>query len=480
MSGLALWSAAQAAAATGGRNTAEWAASGVSIDSRSLAPGDLFIALAGPNFDGHDFIADAFDNGAAAAVSHRRPGEAGLSALSEAAPLLIVADTMTALGDLGHAARARSRARFIGVTGSVGKTSTKEALARCLRAQAPTAASAGSLNNHWGLPLSLARLPPEAAYGVFELGMNQPGEIRDLAALLRPQVALITNVEAAHIGYFGSIEEIAAAKAEIFEGMAADGVAVLNRDNPHFERLAGTARAAGLERIIGFGRDAGAEARLLECKLGPEGSRVRAEILGERLDYRLSLPGSHWVINSLAVLATVAAAAADVVRAARELARLEPIKGRGVRRRINLPEGAVELIDDTYNANPTSMRAAFEVLGHTPVGPQGRRIAVLGDMLELGARAGELHAALAEPLREAGVDLVLTCGAGMTALHDALPVRMRGGHAADSRALLPLARAAMRAGDAVLVKGSAGSHMGPVVEALMDAARSLSRAANGE
>ncbi len=471
-----LWTDAQADAATGGRSTAPWAANGVSIDSRSLAPQDLFVALQGPSFDGHDFIAKAFEGGAAAALSHRRPASG-----ASPGPLLLVDDTMAALRGLGQAARARSRARFIGVTGSVGKTSTKEALARCLRAQAPTAASAASLNNHWGLPLSLSRLPHDAVYGIFELGMNHPGEIRDLTGLLRPDVALITNIEAVHIGHFDSVEQIADAKAEIFEGMPPDGTAVLNRDSPHFARLAEKARAAGVGRIIGFGRDAAAEARLIDCGLEATGSRVEAEILGARLSYRVGLPGSHWVANSLAVLATVAAAGADVARAADELAGIEAVAGRGLRGEIDLPEGSFTLIDDSYNANVNSMCAAFEVLGKAVVGPAttgptttgrgGRRIAILGDMLELGARAREMHLALAQPLRDAGVDLVLTCGPEMAALQDALPAALRGGHAADSAALAPIATATLAAGDVVLIKGSLGSRMKLLVEALSDMAQ---------
>ena len=491
MSAAPLWTDAQAGAATGGRNTAPWTANGVSIDSRSLAPRDLFIALQGPSFDGHDFIAKAFESGAAAALSHRHPvpGAPGAPDAPDApGPLLLVEDTMAALRSLGAAARARSRARFIGVTGSVGKTSTKEALAHCLRAQAPTAASAASLNNHWGLPLSLSRLPHDAVYGVFELGMNHPGEIRDLTGLLRPDVALITNVEAVHIGHFDSLEQIADAKAEIFEGMSREGApggtAVVNRDNPHFARLAEKARAAGVGRVIGFGRDAAAEARLIDCNLEATGSRVEAEILGARLSYRVGLPGSHWVANSLAVLATVAAAGADVTRAAAELASLEAVAGRGVRREIDLPEGRFTLIDDSYNANVISMRAAFEVLGKAAIGPAtagsgGRRIAILGDMLELGARAREMHLALARPLQDAGIDLVLTCGPEMAALQDALPAALRGGHAADSSALAPIATAILAAGDVVLIKGSLGSRMKLLVEALSNLTQDWPRAANG-
>lgn len=476
MSGGMLWTAAEAAEATGGANSADWAASGVSIDSRSLAPGDLFIALAGPAFDGHDFMATAFTAGAAAALSHRAPETTGLPA---AAPILLVEDTMTALQRLGIAARARSSARFIGVTGSVGKTSVKEALARCLRAQAPTSASAGSLNNHWGVPLSLARLPRDAVYGVFELGMNHPGEIRELAAMLRPEVALITNIEAAHIGYFNSIEEIADAKAEIFESMGPNGTAVLNRDNPHFDRLATKARKAGIGRIISFGRDARAEVRLIDCKLNAESSHVSAEILGLRLDYDLPLPGMHWVMNSLGVLATVAAIGANPAAAAKELAHIEPIKGRGERHSIAFGAGAFDLIDDSYNANPTSVRAALDVLSRIEPGAGGRRIAVLGDMLELGPDSAAIHAALNQPLQDAGIELVFTCGTGMAELNAALPSALRAGHAADSGALIPLVTNAIGPNDAVLVKGSAGSRMGLIVEALKGMADALPRAANG-
>ncbi|MFQ5774235.1 MAG: UDP-N-acetylmuramoylalanyl-D-glutamyl-2,6-diaminopimelate--D-alanyl-D-alanine ligase [Kiloniellaceae bacterium] len=473
MSAEVLWTAEAAAEATGGANTAAWAATGVSIDTRTLRSGDLFVALAGPNFDGHDFIAEAFKKGAAAAIAHRPTGD------TSAGPLLVVADTLAALWRLGAAARARGRARVIGVTGSVGKTSTKEALAACLSAAAPTAASAGSLNNHWGVPLSLARLPRAAAYGVFELGMNHPGEIRDLARLLRPEVALITNVEAAHIGYFRSIEEIAEAKAEIFEGMGPDGTAVLNRDNRHFERLAAAARTAGLRRVVGFGRGAEAEVRLIDCTLEATRSRVSAEVFGRPVTYLLSVPGTHWVANSLAVLATVSAAGADVTAAAAAMGRLVPVKGRGRRHAVRLPDGAFVLIDDSYNANPTSMQAAFEVLGRTETGPGGRRIAALGDMLELGPDSAAMHRGLAGPLRAAGIDVVFTCGRDMAALNASLPQAMRGGHAADARALVPLVTAVVAAGDAVLVKGSAGSRMGLIAEALKGMSQALPRAANG-
>ncbi len=475
MTPAALWTAAQAAEATGGRNSADWSASGVSIDSRSLEHGDLFIALEGPSFDGHDFLAAAFDAGAAAAVAQRRP-----EGLREDAPLLLVEDTLAALNGLGRAARARSEACFIGVTGSVGKTGVKEALRHCLTPQAPTAASAGSLNNHWGVPLSLARMRHQSLFGVFEMGMNHPGEIRELTKLVRPHVALITAIEAAHSEFFASIEEIAKAKAEIFEGVEPGGAAVINREHPFFTLLSDRAERAGVTRIVTFGRHPEADARLINCSLHGGHSTVRALVGGDLLDYSLGLPGAHWVMNSLAVLATILASGADLRAATAEMATLKPLKGRGARQVLSLPGGKFELIDDAYNANPASMRAAFEVLQKTTLAKGGRRVAVLGDMLELGEEAAELHAKLAEPLKDAEIELVYTCGTNMAALHEALPKARRGGHAADAGSLAPLVAAGLRPGDTVLVKGSQGSRMALVIEALESLEHTPPRAANGE
>jgi len=475
----ALWTAADAAAATNGTTTGEWTASGVSIDSRTLEPGDLFIALKGPSFDGHDYVAAAFAAGAAVAMIHRDPAELP-GDIADDRPLLRVGDTLKSLWALGTAARTRSKAEFLGITGSVGKTSTKEALRECLAAQAPTAANLGSLNNHWGVPLSLARMGPDAVYGVFEMGMNHPGEIAQLSALVRPRVAVITNVEPVHIAFFSSVAEIAEAKAEIFQGVTEGGVAVLNRDHALFHLLRERAEAAGIARIIGFGRHPDAEVRALEATLEPNVSRVRAAVLGIEVDYRLSLAGSHWVANSLAVLAAVAAVGADVVQAAEALGRVAPLKGRGQRFTPALPGGSFLLIDDSYNANPTSMRAAFQVLAQVRLAKGARRIAVLGDMLELGEDAAARHARLAAPLSALGIDLVFTCGVAMAALHEALPKALRGGHVADSRSLAPLVTGALKPGDAVLVKGSAGSRMGLVVEALQSIEADPPRAANGE
>ncbi|MGF1593620.1 MAG: UDP-N-acetylmuramoylalanyl-D-glutamyl-2,6-diaminopimelate--D-alanyl-D-alanine ligase [Kiloniellaceae bacterium] len=470
-----LWSAEEARQATGGRNTRDWQATGVSIDSRTLEPGDLFIALKGPSFDGHDFAGKAIKAGAAASMVHRRA-----DGIDESMPLIIVDDTFAALWRLGTAARERSSARLIAVTGSVGKTGTKEALRLCLSPQGLTAASIGSFNNHWGVPLSLARMQRKAVYGIFELGMNHPGEIRELAALVRPQVSIITNIEPAHIGNFASITDIADAKAEIFEGMGANGTAVLNRDNALFHHLCTRAEDAGVTRILSFGRHKEADARLLDCSLHATCSAVTASIRGQEIDYCLAMPGSHWVMNSLAVLAAVSAAGADVVKAAAEFARLQPLKGRGERHSVAAPAGAFKVTDDSYNANPTSMRAAFEVLGRADVGEGGRRIAVLGDMLEMGERSEEMHAGLAGPLQDAGIDLVFTCGSAMAALHAALPAARRGGHAEDSKALAVLVAEAVRPGDSLLVKGSLGSRMAVVVETLLALGERAPKAANGQ
>lgn len=454
----ALWTAEAVAAATGGRTTGDWVASGVSIDTRTLAPGDLFVALAGPNRDGHAFVASALAKGAAGALVSREPeGEV------DPAALVFVPDTQAALESLGRAGRARTRARIAAVTGSVGKTGTKEALRHALARQAPTHASAASHNNHWGVPLSLARMPEGVSFGVFELGMSHAGEIRALTRLVRPRVAVVTTVAAAHLAFFPSVAAIADAKAEIFEGLEPGGVAIINRDNEHHARLRAHAERSPAGRIVTFGEHAGADWRLAELKLLPDHSEVVATRGRLRLAYRLGTPGRHLALNSLAVLAAVEALGADPVQAARSLGELRPPAGRGERRRLRLPGGEALLLDESYNANPASMAAAIGLLGQMP----GRRVAVLGDMLELGEQAPRLHAELEAALAAAGVDLVFTCGPLMAHLHAALPPARRGGHGADSAAIAPAVAAALRPGDVVLVKGSLGSRMARVVDALL-------------
>lgn len=475
----ALWTGSEAATATDGQTRGAWQASGLSIDSRSVAKGDLFIALEGPNHDGHDYVAQALKDGAAAAMVHRIPAD-----LPEGAPLLIVEDTLKGLQDLGRAARARTKAQIVGVTGSSGKTSTKEALRACLETLGKTFASVGSFNNHWGLPLSLARMPRDTEFGIFEMGMNHPGEIAALSAIARPDVAIITNIGLAHIEFFEDQSGIADAKAEIFSGMTSKGVAVLPREDAFFSHLAERAGAAGVNRVISYGKSDSAGVQLLDASLYDSCSAVAARVGPQDLDYCLAQPGLHWVMNSLGVLAVVKALGGDVVRASGAFARLQALPGRGQRHRIALESGGgFLLIDESYNANPASMRATIAVLGRAETGERGRRIAVLGDMREMGPEAPRFHAELAPVLAEAGIDLVFACGESMAHLYHALPETLRGGHATRSAELAPLVTAAIRDGDAVAVKGSLASGMKTVVEALLalgdENGGDLPRAANG-
>ena len=437
-------------------------ATGVTFDSRAVSRGDLFFAMTGETTDGHGFVADALARGAAAAVVARDvPGTKG--------NLVRVADTLVALHDLGRAGRRRSRARVASVTGSVGKTSTKDALRAILSAQAPTSASTASFNNHVGVPISLARLPREAAYGVFEIGMNHPGEIEPLARLVEAHVGVVTNVEPAHIGYMGSEEAIADEKAALFAGMQPDAVAVLNRDNRHYERLVTNARRFGVKRIVGFGKSEAAEARLLACNLHDWGSDVVALIHDRRIEYRLGAAGEHWVLNSLAALAVVEALGADLAKAAATLADVKASPGRGARRRLAFGSGTIELLDESYNANPASMRAMLGVLARTEPAPGGRRVLAMGDMRELGEDADSYHAGLADAVAQSGAAEVFLCGPHMQALWQRLAAGQRGAYRPDSAALAPDVAGALRAGDVIAIKGSLGSKMKNVVDAVLAA-----------
>lgn len=434
---------------------------GISIDSRTSGKGDAFFAIKGENRDGHDFVDSALKGGAGLAVVARdqRDRFAG-------APLLVVPDVLEALRNLARAARARTEARVIAVTGSVGKTGTKEALRLALSTDGETHASVASYNNHWGVPLSLARCPASTKYAVLEIGMNHAGEITPLTKLARPHVAIITGIEPVHLEYFGSLEKIADAKAEIFAGVEPGGAAVLNRDNAQFSRLAAAAKAARIERVVSFGEHKDADALLLRLSLQADCSTVEARILGQTVTYKLGAPGRHIVLNSLAVLTAVSLVGADLAMAALALNNLRPASGRGTRTVLTVPGGNALLIDESYNANPASMQAAIALLGQVPVGQRGRRIAVLGDMLELGPTAAELHRALAKAIEAANVDLVFCSGPLMRALWEALPSRARGGYSETAAGLEPMVVSAIRAGDAVMVKGSLGSKMGPIVRAL--------------
>jgi len=434
---------------------------GISIDSRTLAKSDAFFAIQGENLDGHEFVDGALKAGAGLAVVAR-----GQEQRFSGAPLLIIPDVLEGLRDLARAARARLHARVVAVTGSVGKTGTKEALRLALSANGETHASVSSYNNHWGVPLSLARCLESVKYAVFEIGMNHAGEITPLTKLVRPQVAIITTIEPVHLEYFGSLEKIADAKAEIFAGIEKGGATVLNRDNGQYERLVAAAETAGVGRIVSFGAHDGADARLLRVSLQADSSTIEARILGQPVTYRLGVPGRHLVLNSLAALAAASLVGADLALAALALNNLKPASGRGARTLLTVPGGAVLLIDESYNANPASMRAAIALLGQAEVGDCGRRIAVLGDMLELGPTGAQLHGAIAEAVEAAKIDLVYCSGPLMRALWEALPSRVRGGYAETAAGLETTVLDAIRAGDAVMVKGSLGSKMGPIVRAL--------------
>jgi UDP-N-acetylmuramoyl-tripeptide--D-alanyl-D-alanine ligase len=458
-----LWTIDEMAAAMGADKLGALpdAVGGISIDSRTLGKGDAFFAIQGDNRDGHDFVDDALKTGAGLAVVARAQAPHFADA-----PLLAVDDVLEALRALARAGRRRiDKAKVIAVTGSVGKTGTKEALRLALSADGETHASASSYNNHWGVPLSLARCPASVHYAVFEIGMNHAGEITPLTALVQPHVAIVTAIEPVHLEYFGSLEKIADAKAEIFTGLQPGGTAVLNCDNGQFARLAAAAREAGA-RIVSFGEDPEADAQLVRCALQPDASMVEARIFSEPVTYKIGAPGKHLVQNSLAVLAAVALVGADLALAALALSKLQPAVGRGARAILKMPGGSALLIDESYNANPASMRAAIALLGQAPLGAHGRRIAVLGDMLELGDQGAALHRALAEPIENASVDLVFCSGPQMQALWKMLPSTRQGGYADTAAALEPAVLGAVRAGDAVMVKGSLGSKMAPIVKAL--------------
>jgi UDP-N-acetylmuramoyl-tripeptide--D-alanyl-D-alanine ligase len=466
----ALWTAAEAEAATGGRATRAFAVSGISIDSRSLVPGDLFVALKDVR-DGHDFVRAALDRGAAAALVSRIPEGCDVSD-----PLIIVPDVLAALAALGAAGRARSAARVVAVTGSVGKTSTKEMLREVLAGQGRVHAAEASFNNHWGVPLTLARMPRDAEFAVIEIGMNHPGEIEPLARLARPHVALITTVAPAHLAAFDDgIEGVAREKAAIFAGLEPDGIAVIPSGLEVTPILMAAAKEAGA-RVIRFGAGAGDDWQAEQLRLMADAVVVSARHAGGKLLYKVATAGRHFAINALGVLAVAAALGVDPAIAACDIGRWRPPAGRGRRERVQLDiveaQMAFDLIDDAYNANPTSMAAAFEVLAaaepRNGIGRvrDGRRIAILGDMLELGEGEIAAHEALARDPAMAAVQLVHCVGPRMRALWQALPKARRGEWHETAPALAARAHQLVDAGDVVLVKGSKGSKVSLVVDAL--------------
>ncbi|HEY5226540.1 MAG TPA: UDP-N-acetylmuramoylalanyl-D-glutamyl-2,6-diaminopimelate--D-alanyl-D-alanine ligase [Methylovirgula sp.] len=436
---------------------------GISIDTRTLADGDLFFAVQGDNSDGHDHVATAFEKGAAAAVV----SEARADALNGVGPLYVVRDVLPALERLARAARARTKARIAAVTGSVGKTSTKEALRLVLADAGAVHASVASYNNHWGVPLTLARMPRDTRFGVIEIGMNHAGEITPLVAMARPHVVIITTVAPVHLEFFPNVEAIADAKAEIFSGLVPGGIAILNRDDAQFDRLSAAARASAAGHIATFGAAALADARLIDTTLAHDSTLVTAEILGQPISYRIGAPGRHLALNSLAVLLTAKAFGLDLEAAAATLARFEAPDGRGRRFVLQTGQGPFTLIDESYNANPASVRAALALAGGLPMhGIFGRRIAVLGDMRELGPRSDELHAELAADVQINHVDTVFAAGPMMKHLFDALPTAVQGAWCASATELEPIVADTVHAGDLVVVKGSNASQMSLIVKAL--------------
>ncbi|MGY9048115.1 hypothetical protein P775_17895 [Puniceibacterium antarcticum] len=466
---MSLWSAAEAAAATGGRAIGDWVASGVSIDTRTLMYGDLFVALKVAR-DGHDFVAQALKAGAAAALVERVP-----EGVPDDAPLLIVADVQAGLEALGVAARARCKARVVAVTGSVGKTSTKEMLRTVLSGQGKTHAAEASYNNHWGVPLTLARMPQDSDFAVIEIGMNHPGEIAPLSRMARPHVALVTIVAPAHLAAFDGLAGIAREKASIVEGLEPKGVAILNGDLDTSDILIDAARAKGA-KVVTFGESAGCHHRVSTLRIGDKATVVQGRAWRTPVLYKISVPGRHFAVNAMGVVATAWALGLDRATALADLGRWQPGAGRGMRETIAMDavetQMTFELIDDAYNANPASMAAALEVLAaaevHNDLGrvSKGRRIAYLGDMKELGESETALHAQLAEQVAMEKIDVVHCVGPLMHTLYEALPIEKRGRWTKTSVQMSETVRHDLDAGDVVLVKASLSMGLARVVDAI--------------
>lgn len=456
----ALWTSAEVSEATGGLADGSFAATGVTFDSREVQPGDLFVALKGAR-DGHGFVAQAFEKGAAGAL---------VSEPVQGGPFVLVPDTLEGLVALGLQARDRApQTRRGAVTGSVGKTSVTQAIRAGLALAGRAHSSVKSFNNHIGVPLTLARMPRDTERAVFEIGMNHSGEIAPLSRMVQPHAVCVTTVGPVHIENFPDGEEgVANAKAEIFEGLGPGGVAVLNGDNVWFDLLRRKALDRGA-RIAVFGTDESADACLLAFETEGEGARVRARVWGETHSFELAQTGLHWGLNSMAVLLMLDALDVPMETALAALAGFQPLAGRGEVRTVRLPSGgAFTLVDESYNANPLSMRAGFMSLAAREPGRGGRRIVALTDMLELGEHSERMHAGLAEGIEAAGLDIVFTAGPAMRHLHEALPESRRGGWAEDAEALVPLVTGAVRDGDVVMVKGSNGSRASRVARALVE------------
>ncbi|MEM7464190.1 MAG: UDP-N-acetylmuramoylalanyl-D-glutamyl-2,6-diaminopimelate--D-alanyl-D-alanine ligase [Pseudomonadota bacterium] len=438
---------------------------GISIDTRTLQPGDAFFAIKGDRFDGHDFMTFAMKAGATLAVV----SEDKLVALGSVhIPLLVVRDVMEAMRMLARAARKRSLANIVAITGSVGKTTTKEMMRTVLGASGLVHASTASFNNHWGVPLSLARMPINAEFAVFEIGMNHPDEIRPLVKLVSPHIAMVTNIAPAHLGNFKSLAAIARAKAEIFEGVTKKGDAIINRDSRYFGQLSKAATAAGVKKIYSFGKRSKSDFRLLSLKTNRYGSNVHASIGGTDVHFELKAPGEHLVYNALAVLGAAKLAGAELDKGIEALANVMPGEGRGKQHKIEFRDGEITVIDESYNANPVSVKAALGVLASVKPKGKGRRVAILGDMLELGRNSAKLHRELAETIMECKTDVVLLAGPEIEPLADELVRPFFGGHYENAEELLKALKRKLLPGDVILVKASNGMKFATIVDGLRE------------
>lgn len=448
-----LWTYEEILAATNGRPVGDMpeGVGGISIDTRTLQRGDAFFAIKGDRVDGHDYLAAAMSAGAALAVVN----ESRLVALGRLKfPMIVVGDVLEAMARLGEVARMRTKAQIIAVTGSVGKTSTKEMLRTVLSASGSVHASDASYNNHWGVPLTLARMPQDVRFGVFEIGMNHAGEIASLVKLVRPHIAMITNVAAAHIGAFDTVDDIARAKGEIFSGVVAGGYGIINHDDRRYPLMRQLAEDAGIEHIYSFGKKRGSDFWLRKADVDSSGTRVNARIMGKDTEYRLKVAGMHMVFNSIATLGAAELSGGDFDKGVDVLRSVKPETGRGNRIVINRSRGKILLIDESYNANPASMEAALKVLGTFGEKEAKRRIAVLGDMLELGRQSKKLHEALVRPIVAAKTDLVFLVGPEMEYLAKILPKERLGGYFPNAKKLEAKLKTTLKTGDVVVVKGS--------------------------
>ncbi|NDF11707.1 MAG: UDP-N-acetylmuramoyl-tripeptide--D-alanyl-D-alanine ligase [Proteobacteria bacterium] len=457
-----LWTSEEVSQILNAKSKTAWKATGVSIDTRTIEKGDIFVAIKGDRFDGSEFVKEALLKGAVAAISEKK-----IDGVKKDASVLVVDDALEALVKLAKARRENTKAKLIAVTGSVGKTSVKEAIRAVLEDQGETYANKGNLNNHIGLPLSICRMPKEAKYGVFELGMNHAGELSHLTAILRPHVAVVTTVEAVHLEFFDSVEGIAEAKAEIMEGVDKKGSVVLNRDNAYFPILKKKAASLGIKDVRAFGRHKDAKYRLIDTTITPQGIKVEADIGGEKLKYQLKTFGTHHAQNSVAVLAAISAAGANIEKATKTLGKITAEKGRGRLHHLKLGGKVFTLIDDSYNASPASIRAGLEVLSTLKKISGGRTVAVLGDMRELGDESEKLHKSLIGDVVDNKIDRVYCAGNFMKYLFDGLPKGKQARHATEPLALLGILERQIENNDIVMIKGSNGTGTWKLVDALI-------------